>query len=69
MDNLLHSPFIVPLGAFAMVAIIVSVSAWAKARHRELDVQHDLRLREMEHLQKMKELEIERLKVGKGPEA
>lgn len=69
MENLIHSPFIVPLGAFAMVAIIVSAGAWSKARQKELDIEHDLRLRQMEHERKMKELEIEKLKIGKGPEA
>lgn len=66
METLINSPFIIPLGAFAMVAIVVSVGAWAKVRNREIQSQHELRLRQMEHEQKMKALEIERLKAGGG---
>jgi len=69
MLELIHSPYIVPLGAFAMVAIIVSVTAWSKARQKELDMEHDLRLQQMEHERRLKELEIEKLKAGRGGDA
>ena len=69
MHNLLYSPFIVPLGAFAMVAIVVSMGLWSKTRQKELEIQHDLQLRRMEHERQLKQLEIDKLKAGKGPEA
>jgi uncharacterized protein (UPF0261 family) len=58
----LHSPFIIPLGAFAMVSIIVWVNSIQKTREREL--QHDLQVKEMEHEARMKQLEIERLRLS-----
>ena len=69
MESCLNSPFIVPLGAFAMVAVIVVATTWGRARQKELQIEHDLRLQQMEHERKMKELEIEKLKAGKAPEA
>ena len=69
MEDLIHSPFIVPLGAFAMVAIIVTVVVWSKARMKEMEVDRDLRLQQMEHERRMKELEIEKMKVERAPEA
>jgi hypothetical protein len=53
----------VPLGAFAMTTTIVITSLFWKMRDRELIAQQDLRLREMEHERKLKEMEIERLKL------
>ncbi|HEV2492908.1 MAG TPA: hypothetical protein VG204_07525 [Terriglobia bacterium] len=38
---------------------IVAVVLWFKARDKELQVHQDMRIREMEHQRKMKELEIE----------
>jgi hypothetical protein len=69
MEDLIHSPFIVPLGAFAMVAIIVTVVVWSKARMKEMEIDRDLRLQQMEHERRMKELEIEKMKVERAPEA
>jgi sensor domain CHASE-containing protein len=66
MHSIMFSPFSIPLGVFAMVAIIVSVNAWAKTRQREIQMEHDLRLQQMEHERKMKELELEKLKLGKA---
>ena len=68
MEDLIHSPFIVPLGAFAMVAIIVAVTAWSRTRMKELEIEREMRLSQMEHERRMKELEIEKLKAGKGAE-
>jgi hypothetical protein len=66
MCSFIHSPFIIPLGAFAMVAIIVWVTSTQKTREKEL--QHDLRMREMEHEVKLKELELERLRLSQPRE-
>jgi hypothetical protein len=54
---------IVPLGAFAMTIIIVAITVFARMRDRELRAHQDLRLRELEHEQHLKELEVERLKL------
>ncbi|HUI42605.1 MAG TPA: hypothetical protein VL523_11605 [Terriglobia bacterium] len=46
-------------GFWLMVIAVVAVGGWFKYREHEIRVQQDLRLHEMEHLQKMKELEVE----------
>ena len=46
-------------GLWLMVIAIVAIGGWFKYRDHELRAHQDLRLREMEHLQKMKELEVE----------
>jgi len=53
------SPFAIPLGAFAALALIVAVLQLAKIREREIEVHHELYREEMEHQRKMKELDIE----------
>lgn len=57
------SPFIVPLGAFAMVVLIVAIANMKKMREKELEAHHQLRTQEMEHERRMKELEVEKAKV------
>ena len=42
------------LSAICVVAIVF----WYKAHDKELQVQREMRIREMEHLQKMRELEV-----------
>ena len=42
-----------------MIVAIVGISFWFKAREKELQFHQDLRIREMEHQRKMKELEVE----------
>lgn len=54
---------LVPLGSFVMVVIIVATISFRKMRERELQAHQDLRLREMDHERRLKELEIERLKL------
>ncbi len=64
MDWLSHlGPFIVPLGAFAMVVVIVAIGTHRKMRERELEAHRELRMREMEHERRMKEMEIEKAKL------
>ncbi len=55
--EILQNPFIVPLGAFVTVVAIVIVESLRRLRENELDAQRELRLREMEHQQRMKELD------------
>ncbi|HXW14557.1 MAG TPA: hypothetical protein VEN79_08610 [Terriglobia bacterium] len=57
------SPFLIPIVLFIcitlMVIAIVGIVQWSKARDKELQYHQDLRVREMEHQLKMKQLEIE----------
>jgi hypothetical protein len=53
------SPFVIPLGVFAMVVLIVALSEVAKIRNLELEYHQKLHLAEVEHQQKMRELELE----------
>lgn len=50
---------LIPLAGILMPIGIVGIIFWYKARQRELDLQKSLRLREFEHLQRLKELELE----------
>ena len=52
-------------GLWIMIIAVVGIGSWTQFRKRELQSHEDLRLKEMEHLQKMKELEIE-LEKAKG---
>jgi hypothetical protein len=53
------NPFIIPLGLFAMVVLIVAIKSMTTMREKELNAHQQLRQQEMEHERKMKELEIE----------
>jgi hypothetical protein len=62
----MDTPFIIPLGVFAMVVLIVAITSLVKIRDRELDVHQKLHLEEMEHQRKMRELELELERVKRG---
>ena len=51
-----------------MVLGIVAIVFWSKARAKELQFHQDLRIREMEHQLKMKELEVELEKSSAKPD-
>ena len=57
-------------GLWVMIIAVVAISGWFKLRSSELVASQQLRQREMEHAQKMKELEIEleRAKSRPAPE-
>ncbi len=61
------SPFVVPLGVFAMVVLIVAITHLVKIREKEMEVHQKLHVEEMEHQRRMRELELEleRIKQGK----
>ena len=59
---------LIPIAGMLMVLGIVAIVFWSKARAKELQFHQDLRIREMEHLAKMKQLEIE-LEKAKGRDA
>jgi hypothetical protein len=52
-------------GLWVMIIAVVAITTWFKFREKELRTHEELRIKEMEHLQKMKELEIE-LEKTKG---
>ena len=61
------SPFVIPLGVFAIVALIVAITQVAKIHDLELEVHSRLHLEEMEHQRQMHEmkLELERIRREK----
>lgn len=50
---------LIPVAAILMPVGIVWVVFWFKARQREMEMHENLRVREFEHLQRLKELELE----------
>jgi hypothetical protein len=60
------SPFVIPLGVFAMVVLIVAIAELAKIRNLEIDVHQNLHPLEMEHQRKMRELELELERIKQG---
>lgn len=50
---------LIPVAVILMPVGIVWIVFWYKARQREMDLQENLRIREIEHLQRLKELELE----------
>lgn len=57
--NPLLIPIVGTIFGTGMIVAIVAIVHWFKARDKELQYHQDLRVREMEHQRKMKELEIE----------
>jgi len=57
--NALWIPIVGTIAGTAMVVAIVAIVFWFKGRERELAAHQDMRIREMEHQRKMKELEVE----------
>ncbi len=53
----MHSPFIIPLAAFAMVVLIVAITQVSCVRDKETDVARRMQLEEMEHRRRMEELD------------
>ncbi len=59
MHDVLFSPYIVPLGAFAVAIAAIGFGTWKKVRDREMEHERDMRQREMEHQVKLKAMELE----------
>ena len=61
--NMEINPLLIPIVALvsgtAMVVAIVGIVHWYKGRDKELQYHKDLRIRDMEHQVKMKQLEID----------
>jgi predicted negative regulator of RcsB-dependent stress response len=50
-------------GLWVMIIAVVAIGGWFKYREHELRIHQELRAKEMEHQQKMKELELEKTKA------
>ena len=50
---------LIPLGGMLLALAIVAIVFWHRTRVKELQFHQDLRIREMEHQTKLKQLEIE----------
>lgn len=50
---------LIPVAGILMPVAIVWIVFWYKARQREIQMHESLRVREFEHLQRLKELELE----------
>jgi len=59
---------LIPIAGMLMALGIVAIVFWSRARAKELQFHQDLRIREMEHQVKMKQLEID-LEKAKGRNA
>ena len=63
------SPMLIPIAGIVfgtvMVAAVVGIVFWFKARERELQIHQEMRQREMDHQLKMKQLELE-IEKAKG---
>lgn len=60
------SPFLIPLGVFVMVVLIVAITQMVSMRDKEMDVHQKLHVQEMEHQRKMRELELELARIKQG---
>jgi hypothetical protein len=56
---------LIPICGMLMVLGIIGIIFWFKGREKELQYHQEMRIREMEHMVKMKELEVE-LEKEKG---
>jgi hypothetical protein len=59
----LNPGWVVPIGAFIFVIILVAIKNAAKTRERELAAHQELRTREMEHEKRLKEMELEKARI------
>jgi len=55
----MDQPFVIPLAAFVMAALIVAIVNMVKLRDHEMEVRQALHQAELEHRQKMAELELQ----------
>jgi hypothetical protein len=62
--HLLNNPLIIPLSAFVVITVLLILDSTRKLRESEIAAYRDLRIREMEHLRRIKELEIEHARLA-----
>lgn len=68
MNEFLASGHIIPLGAFVVACVLGGMGIWKKVRESELAHEQIMRIREMEHAERMKTLELETLRASKQAE-
>lgn len=70
MDGMFSNALMVPIAGTvfgtAMIVAIVGIVFWFKGRERELQMHRELRVLEMEHQRRMKEIELEIEKTRAG---
>ncbi|MDE3181520.1 MAG: hypothetical protein KGM47_17895 [Acidobacteriota bacterium] len=54
---------LIVFGAFVMIIVVTAIKVTGRTREKELAAHQDLRNREMEHERRLKELEIEKVKL------
>ena len=60
---------LIPVAGILMPIGIVWIVFWYKARQREMEMHESLKMREFEHLQRLRELDLEIEKTkARGPE-
>jgi hypothetical protein len=68
MEALLQPDVLMPVSIVVIILGTVALTGFRKMREKELQYHQDLRIREMEHQEKMKQLEIE-FEKAKGRDA
>lgn len=64
MVEFLHSPYAVPLGAFAVAITALIMGGLKKMKAEELRHDRDMREKEMAHQLKLKQMDTERARSG-----
>lgn len=59
----LVNQYIIPLGAFVVLVLLMALESMKRMRENELDAYRDLRIREMDHARRMRELEVEQARA------
>ena len=59
MEGMFQPVVLIPIVAILLPVFIVGIVFWSKSHEKDLQFHQDMRIREMEHQRKMKELEIE----------
>jgi hypothetical protein len=68
MEAFLQPDVLMPVSIVVIILGSVALTGFRKMREKELQYHQDLRIREMEHQEKMKQLEIE-FEKAKGRDA
>jgi len=63
----MDSPIIIPLAGFALAVVITAIVELVKIREKEIDAHQRLRLEEMEHQRRIRELDLELEQVKQRP--
>jgi hypothetical protein len=66
MGTDMDSPFIIPLAAFAMVALLVAIINMMKIRDMETEVRLRLHQEELDHRRRMQELDQKLAQLKQG---